>query len=179
MRPSRRRSPSRCTRSCAAGPTRRGRRRSAHMAARSGGRSDTAMWRPSKLPCRTAWRIAQHRRRGLTRFAETGFPSRKSESWRYLDLQPLARDPLLPAAAPSAGVLRAMGEHLTGLLLPGKGPRLVLVDGHFAAEFSSLEMPEGVWFGPTSSAITERPQLLDQVVAEAPGDAEHPFAALN
>ena len=46
--------------------------------------------------------LARHRRRGLARFAETGFPSRKSESWRYLDLQPLARDPLLPAQAPSA-----------------------------------------------------------------------------
>src|SRR6266851_7072125 len=123
--------------------------------------------------------LAQHRRRGLTRFAEAGFPSRRSESWRYLDLQPLVRDPLLPAAAPSARVLRAMGDHLTGLLLPGKGPRLVLVDGYFAAEFSSLDMPEGVWFGPTSSAMTERPALLDEVAREIPGDSEHPFAALN
>ncbi len=123
--------------------------------------------------------LSRHRRRGLTRFAETGFPSRKSENWRYLDLQPLARDPLLPAAAPSARVLRAMGDHLTGLLLPGKGPRLVLVDGYFAAEFSSLDMPSGVWFGPTASAIAERPALLDEVAAEVPGDSEHPFAALN
>jgi Fe-S cluster assembly protein SufD len=123
--------------------------------------------------------LSRHRRRGLTRFAESGFPSRKSESWRYLDLQPLARDPLLPATAPTARVLRTMSEHLTGLLLPGKGPRLVLVDGYFAAEFSSLDMPEGVWFGPTSSAIAERPGLLDAVAAEVPGDGEHPFAALN
>jgi len=123
--------------------------------------------------------LSRHRRRGLTRFAETGFPSRKSESWRYLDLQPLVRNPLLPAAAPSARVLRAIGEHLTGLLLPGKGPRLVLVDGYFAAEFSSLDLPEGVWFGPTSSAIAKRPELLDEVAAEVPGDSEQPFAALN
>jgi len=123
--------------------------------------------------------LSRHRRHGLTRFAETGFPSRKSESWRYLDLQPLARDPLLPAAAPTDRVLRAMGEHLTGLLLPRKGPRLVLVDGYFAAEFSSLEIPEGVWFGPTQSAIAERPELLDAIAAEAAGDVEHPFAALN
>src|SRR5712691_10296927 len=123
--------------------------------------------------------LAPHRRRGLTRFAETGFPTRKSESWRYLDLRPLAREPLLPAAAPSARVLRAMGDHLTGLLLPGKGPRLVLVDGYFAAEFSSLDMPSGVWFGPTASAIAERPALLDAIAAEVPGDSEHPFAALN
>ena len=123
--------------------------------------------------------LGLHRRRGLTRFAETGFPGRKSESWRYLDLQPLAREPLLPAAAPSARILHAAGEHLTGLLLPGKGPRLVLVDGYFAAEFSSLDMPEGVWFGPTSSAVAERPELIDKIVAETASDGEHPFAALN
>jgi Fe-S cluster assembly protein SufD len=123
--------------------------------------------------------LARSRRRGITRFAETGFPSRKSESWRYLDLQPLARDPLLPTQAPPAQVLRAMGERLTGLVLPGPGPRLVIVDGFFVAELSSLAMPEGVWFGPTYSALAERPELLDEVVGEVPGDAAHPFAALN
>ncbi|MFI4947196.1 MAG: Fe-S cluster assembly protein SufD [Alphaproteobacteria bacterium] len=123
--------------------------------------------------------LAGSRRSGMARFAEAGFPSRKSENWRYLDLQPLTRDPLLPAAAPSARVLRAMGEHLTGLLLPGKGARLVLVDGHFAADLSSLDMPEGVWFEAISAALAERPELLDQVVGLVPGDAAHPFAALN
>jgi len=42
--------------------------------------------------------LARLRRRGLTRFAETGFPSRKSESWRYLDLQPLAQQPFVREA---------------------------------------------------------------------------------
>src|SRR5439155_23854914 len=37
------------------------------------------------------------RQRGLARFGELGFPSRRSESWRYLDLQPLEKKPLLPA----------------------------------------------------------------------------------
>jgi Fe-S cluster assembly protein SufD len=37
------------------------------------------------------------RRRNLSRFAELGFPSRRSENWRYLDLQPLQRQPLPPA----------------------------------------------------------------------------------
>src|SRR5438477_13027827 len=40
-------------------------------------------------------------------------------------------------------------------------------------------MPNGVWFGPTSSAIIERPELLDAVAAETAGDSERPFAALN
>jgi Fe-S cluster assembly protein SufD len=122
--------------------------------------------------------LREARRRGLNRFAELGFPSRKSESWRYLDLQPLAQHPILPAARPSARVLRAMGDHLTALLLPGKGARLVLVDGHFAEELSSIEMADGVWFGPTSAAITERPELLEKLVSGSPAE-DHPFAALN
>ncbi len=125
-----------------------------------------------------AW-LAGSRRRGIARFAETGFPSRKSESWRYLDLQPLVQHPLLPAAAPSARVLRAMGERLTGLLLPGQGSRLVIVDGCFVEELSSIDMPEGVRLGATAAALAERPELFQEVVAEIPGDAAHPFAALN
>src|SRR5437016_748533 len=92
------------------------------------------------------------RRRAAARFAELGFPSRKSESWRYLDLQPLAEDPLLPADPRPGPSLDWARNHLSGLLLPGKGPRLVVVDGLAAPELSSLEMPPGVWFGATGSA---------------------------
>src|SRR5436305_13542058 len=42
--------------------------------------------------------LAARRQQGMTRFAELGFPTRKSENWRYLDLQQLERRPLLPAA---------------------------------------------------------------------------------
>ena len=43
--------------------------------------------------------LAAHRRRSLARFAELGFPSRRSEAWRYLDLQPLEKRPLIPTHA--------------------------------------------------------------------------------
>src|SRR5437588_3518797 len=79
------------------------------------------------------------RRRALRKFAEYGFPSRKSENWRYLDLQPLAEDPLLPADPKPGANLDWAREHLTGLLLPGKGPRLVIVDGRAAPELSSID----------------------------------------
>src|SRR5687767_2382085 len=52
--------------------------------------------------------LAARRQQGMTRFAETGFPSRKNEGWRYLDLQPLERRPLLPvrvAVRPDAAAL--------------------------------------------------------------------------
>src|SRR5260370_784556 len=123
--------------------------------------------------------LAGSRRRGLARFAETGFPSRKSESWRYLDLQSLVEQPLLPADPTPGANLDWAREHLTRLLLPGKGARLVIVDGLAAPELSSLDLPEGVWFGPTCSMLADREDLFREAVAELPVDAAHPFAALN
>ena len=125
-----------------------------------------------------AW-LAAARRRGVARFAELGFPSRKSESWRYLDLQGLERQPLLPADPMPGANLEWAREHLTGLLLPGKGARLVIVDGLATPELSLLDVPEGVWFGPTCQAIADREDLFREAVAEISGDAAHPFAALN
>jgi Fe-S cluster assembly protein SufD len=43
--------------------------------------------------------LARFRRHGISRFAEQGFPSRRSEGWRYLDLRDLQEKPRLPAAA--------------------------------------------------------------------------------
>src|SRR5438093_4606631 len=106
-----------------------------------------------------AW-LAGSRRRGLARFGELGFPSRKSESWRYLDLQPLQQQPLLPADPMPGANLERAHELLAHLALPGGVPRLVLVDGRFAQELSALAMPAGVWFGPTHSAIAERDHRL-------------------
>ena len=49
--------------------------------------------------------LSRERRRAVSRFAELGFPSRRSENWRYLDLQTLERRPLLPGAfEPSAAM---------------------------------------------------------------------------
>ena len=49
--------------------------------------------------------LAGFRKQGLSRFAELGFPSRRSESWRYLDLQPLQKQPLLPSEPGTLGTV--------------------------------------------------------------------------
>ena len=115
--------------------------------------------------------LARFRRQGLSRFAELGFPSRRSENWRYLDLQPLERHPMLPAI---------MGQPMgvpAELVLSDGGLRLVLVDGRFAAELSRLDLPQGVWLGSMRTAIAERPDLARAIAGEA--GAGHSFAALN
>jgi Fe-S cluster assembly protein SufD len=115
--------------------------------------------------------LARFRKQGLSRFAELGFPSRRSESWRYLDLQPLQKRPLLPA---EPGTLAAVPPEL---LLEGTRARVVLVDGSCNVAVSR-PLPQGVWLGSMRRAIIERPDLV-RVAAASESGAEHPFAALN
>ncbi|MGH7084312.1 MAG: SufD family Fe-S cluster assembly protein, partial [Acetobacteraceae bacterium] len=130
--------------------------------------------------CRSAgepdWLIAA-RERALARFAELGFPSRRGEAWRYLDLTALAEEPILPAvqhrADDSARALVA--EHG----FAEAGWRLVLLDGRFAPELSRLEgLPERVWLGSMQAAVVERPHLVSEAIERAQ-DAEGAFSALN
>jgi Fe-S cluster assembly protein SufD len=115
--------------------------------------------------------LARFRQQGLNRFAELGFPSRRSENWRYLDLQPLEKHPMLPAV-----MAEPMGVP-TELALDGAGLRLVLIDGRFAPELSRVEAPAGVWLGSMNAVVAERPELVRDIAGDA--DATHPFAALN
>jgi Fe-S cluster assembly protein SufD len=119
--------------------------------------------------------LARHREQSLARFAELGFPSRRGEAWRYLDLSGLAENPMPPRrrAAPVSAA-RAL---LDGL---GEGAyRLVLLDGRFVPELSRLDgLPPGVRLSSTAAAIAERSELLRPLFDPAPGPAR-PFALLN
>jgi Fe-S cluster assembly protein SufD len=116
--------------------------------------------------------LRRARRTGLNRFAEMGFPTRRSEKWRYLDLRPLEQHPMLPSV---------MGQPMgvpNGLALDGTAARIVLVDGCFSADLSATDgLPDGVWFGSTRQTIVERPELVRGFAADAGG--EQPFASLN
>jgi Fe-S cluster assembly protein SufD len=120
--------------------------------------------------------LARFRQHGLSRFAELGFPSRRSENWRYLDLQPLVKQPLLPAATPRTGHPVILDE----LLLPQDKSQAwyVLVDGQGLAGWPRrVALSAGVWCGPISVAISQRPKLVRAAFADA--ERDHPFDALN
>src|SRR4051794_2645034 len=123
--------------------------------------------------------LAARRQQAMTRFAELGFPSRRSESWRYLDLQPLERTPLLPARSAASPDAAALRERTAALSLTGAGARLVLIDGRCAPELSRLPTRNGVWFGAMAEAMRARPDLAEAAMAEISGEAVQPFAALN
>ena len=120
--------------------------------------------------------LAQHRRRALARFAEQGFPSRRGEAWRYLDLRALEAKPL----PPTSSLGPASRANLDAIGFPGSAHRLVLVDGRFSPELSALsELPPGVWFGSTQAATEARPDLVEAAVEALSDERDQPFAALN
>src|SRR5690349_261831 len=76
--------------------------------------------------------LAGYRNQSLARFAELGFPSRRSEAWRYLDLHRLEQRPMLPVARGAAAVTSAIRAQLTEIGFAEPAYRLVLVNGSFA-----------------------------------------------
>jgi Fe-S cluster assembly protein SufD len=126
-------------------------------------------------PTEPAW-LGGERRRSLARFAEFGFPNRRGEAWRYLDLRPLAEEPLPPLAGTGPA---ASPPLLAEIGLPEPGWRLVLVDGRFAPRLSRLEgLPAGLRLGTTTAAIATHGKGL-RAVFELGDTAVQPFAALN
>jgi Fe-S cluster assembly protein SufD len=122
--------------------------------------------------------LAQRRRRALARFAEQGFPSRRGEAWRYLDLRALEAKPLPPP--PAKPGLPVSQVSLADIGFPGRAHRLVLVDGRFAPELSAMTgLPAGVWFGSTQAAIEARPDLVEAAVEALSQERDQPFASLN
>jgi Fe-S cluster assembly protein SufD len=122
--------------------------------------------------------LTGYRNQSLARFAELGFPSRRSEAWRYLDLHRLEQRPMLPVGSGTAAVTSAVHEQLAEIGLGEPAYRLVLVNGSFAPELSRLDaLPSGVWLGPMAAAIAERPDLV-RAGLEAQS-LDRPFASLN
>src|SRR2546423_902322 len=103
--------------------------------------------------------LARDRRRGLSRFAELGFPNRKSESWRYLDLQPLEKQPLLPAHAAQQPDEAGLRERLAALSLPERARRPGLGDGRVAPGRSIKGPRPRLWAPPQSAVPGDRPRL--------------------
>src|SRR5947209_1873682 len=80
-------------------------------------------------PSEPGW-LGERRRQGITRFAELGWPTRRSEAWRYLDLSPVGQ--MRPGKNHGGAVAAAAQSSIDALSLKFAGSRIVLVDGRFA-----------------------------------------------
>jgi Fe-S cluster assembly protein SufD len=117
-----------------------------------------------------AW-VESRRRRALDRFEAQGFPTEKTEDWRFT---PVAR----LIAAPSALNAEApKGFDAAKLALCEISPyRLVFVNGRYVSDFSR-PLPKGAVFGSLSSLIKTSPKSIEPYLGRA-GDG-HAFNNLN
>lgn len=100
-------------------------------------------------------------------FEVRGLPHRRLETWRYTDLRGLLREarPLAESATVSAAVRTRVAA------LPAGGVRLVLVDGVFVPELSTLEgLPEGLSIHGLADALVSGRDDLARVLS-GPGVA--------
>ncbi|MBX9911106.1 MAG: Fe-S cluster assembly protein SufD [Beijerinckiaceae bacterium] len=101
-------------------------------------------------------------------FEAKGLPHRRLESWRYTDLRGLLREakPLADKASVTPAVTACLAE------LAFEGVRLVLIDGAFSADLSTLDaVPPGVTIQPLSEALVSTREDLIRILA-GPGIAQ-------
>lgn len=109
-------------------------------------------------------------------FEAKGLPHRRLESWRYTDLRSLLRD--AKPLAGQAAITPEIAERLAALKLDGI--RLVLVDGAFAAELSTLEgLPEGVTVNALADALVSPREDLTRILSGPGVSADDSGLMLN
>jgi Fe-S cluster assembly protein SufD len=124
-----------------------------------------------------AW-LRALRERGITRFAEHGFPTTHLEEWRFTSVAPLVETPFATGGAPAHEPGRA---EVASHLLPGAGRhRLVFVNGRFAPRLSATAgLPAGVTATSLATVLATEPERVREDLGRSDADARNPFAALN
>ncbi len=125
-----------------------------------------------------AW-LKEIRRGAIARFAELGFPTMKQEEWRFTSVAPIAERPF---TLPHATAARVPSSVSLDALALGAGPRVVLVDGHYAPELSTVMAgTAGVRAGSLAAALETDAgrELVEAHLARHARWQDSAFAALN
>ena len=123
-----------------------------------------------------AWLVAS-RLAALDWVGEHGFPTHKDEDWKYTALGPILAVPFDAATVASGS--RVSAALIDAAAVDLGGPRLVFVNGHFAAEFSRVTgLPTGAVVTTLAAVLAAGPDRLEPFFAHEPG-VRHAFAAFN
>ena len=119
------------------------------------------------------------RNAGISSFAEQGFPTLKDEDWRFTNVAPIANLPFKPMSDSVRD--KAVGEMLPGAVFAKLvGSRLVFVNGHFAAELSSVRgLPGGVKVSNLAAALARDSAFVEKHLGRYAQMQSNAFAALN
>ena len=139
----------------------------------------TSPWFGQLPDSRTPSWLDELRRSAAERFAATGFPSPKSEEWRFTQLSPITGSTFRPAER-QTNTRRAADAVEQFSFGRQAACELVFVNGHFEAQLSKLgRLPRGVQVMSLSDAADSDPQLVRQHLARYARFDANPFVALN
>ena len=118
-------------------------------------------------------------RRGADQFANLGFPSNKSEEWRFTQLSPITRTQF--RAARREAKARPISEAIDRLTFGDEAAaEVVFVNGFFCPELSNLgSLPHGITVRPLEQALESDSKLLREHLAKHASIEANPFVALN
>lgn len=116
---------------------------------------------------------------GLTRFNQTGLPTKHDEEWRLTDLSDLERWPVHPANSVSAeSVSETSIESL--LLASLDADVLVFVNGQFVPPLSAVRTRQtGARIGSLAAALATEPVLVREHIGSVARIEDNVFIALN
>jgi len=118
--------------------------------------------------------LQERRLRGITRFAELGFPTTRQEEWRFTDVKAIARTEFTRAE----DVPVYQWDHL--LLGGERFHYAVFVNGRFAEALSSTnDLPDGVRIGSLREVLAADPGLIEQHLGRYASTDRSAFTALN
>jgi Fe-S cluster assembly protein SufD len=136
-------------------------------------RTIAAEYREQRADREPGW-VGRIRRTGMERFREAGFPTVREEAWKYTNVAPFVKIPY--QAAPRERETFARSP----LPLPaGAGAQIVVVNGRYAPELSSVGLlTGGLEVASLADAIATRPDVIEARLATIARDG-NAFADLN
>jgi len=123
--------------------------------------------------------LEELRKAGADRFESVGFPSPKSEEWRFTQLAPITRTKFRPAAREGHG--RQVADAAEKFTFGSEAAsELVFVDGQFEPQLSKLgRLPRGVRVVSLAQAFESEGIRVQQRLAQYAKLESNPFVALN
>ncbi len=121
--------------------------------------------------------IQRLRRSAIARFDELGFPTARTEDWRFTSVTPLLRTVFQPSTPAHPGLDVGALAHVAGMDTPC---RLVFVNGLYAPDLSALPaLPRGVLLSSLAAALDSHAEQVEAHLGRHAHFDENAFTALN
>jgi Fe-S cluster assembly protein SufD len=121
--------------------------------------------------------LEEQRLKALSQFSEQGFPSSHEEEWRYTNVSAIEKKKFSPTINKTKNLVDIEWLKLYQLQ---EAWSVVLVDGHFSAELSSLEdLPVDVLVMGMADALQKLPETLENYINQGVNIDENSFIAFN